>query len=507
MDKPALEETQVSVLCVTKALAFIGDLSMGQPTDHSPRTAWLATRLAEAAGAGAPERDLVQHVALLRWSGCTANAHGFAELFGDDVAERAAMLARRPDTALSRAVARGDYGGVLELARIHCEVSGDIARMLGLDAATQAALRHIFESYDATGVPNRVAGADVPGAVFVVALAGDLEILSRTYGVDAALALLAQDGGKRYPAELVATLLRHGQHWHDTLAHESARSDASGEAAPDFYAFLRADPTTPPTSLELIADVIDLKLPWMTQYSQRVANACRAACAALGSSGASQGLAYRAALMHGMGRAAIPNALWNTAGRLPAAAWEQVRLAPYWTLRAGQHIGALQAEAQVASHAYERLDGSGYFRAASAAAIGFEARVLGAACAWIALLSPRPWRAAFGVDEAAAMLLAQAQAGRFDLAIVRALVNTHGGAVHAAPPLRSGTCRMKPAQLSERETQILRHISQGMTNKEAARCLEISTSTVRTHVESVFRKLECSSRAAATLKAAAMGLL
>ena len=39
----------VRVFDAVKALAFIGDLSMGQPTDHSIRTAWLAVRLARAA--------------------------------------------------------------------------------------------------------------------------------------------------------------------------------------------------------------------------------------------------------------------------------------------------------------------------------------------------------------------------------------------------------------------------------------------------------------------------
>lgn len=61
--------------------------------------------------------------------------------------------------------------------------------------------------------------------------------------------------------------------------------------------------------------------------------------------------------------------------------------------------------------------------------------------------------------------------------------------------------------LSARETEVLRRISLGASNKEVARALELSPSTVRTHVESVFRKLECSTRAAATLKASAMGLL
>ena len=61
--------------------------------------------------------------------------------------------------------------------------------------------------------------------------------------------------------------------------------------------------------------------------------------------------------------------------------------------------------------------------------------------------------------------------------------------------------------LSERECEVLRRISLGESNKEAARALQISPSTVRTHVESIFRKLQCSTRAAATLKGLHLGLI
>lgn len=61
--------------------------------------------------------------------------------------------------------------------------------------------------------------------------------------------------------------------------------------------------------------------------------------------------------------------------------------------------------------------------------------------------------------------------------------------------------------LTERELQVLRYISQGASNKEAARRLAISQSTVRTHMESIFRKLHCSNRAAATFKGLTLGLI
>jgi HD-GYP domain-containing protein (c-di-GMP phosphodiesterase class II) len=205
-----------------------------------------------------------------------------------------------------------------------------------------------------------------------------------------------------------------------------------------------------------------------------------------------------------MGRMAVSNAIWNTPGRLSPAAWEKVRLVPYWTARAGKQIGALARETEIASQAYERLDGSGYFRGAAGAAIGPEARVLAAAACWVALRSPRPWRAALSADEAAAVLGEEASAGRFDAVSVDALLSFEKD---GDEPTADRARPVRASLLSPREAEVLRHISLGASNKEVARALQMSPSTVRTHVESVFRKLGCSTRAAATLKASTLGLI
>lgn len=65
----------------------------------------------------------------------------------------------------------------------------------------------------------------------------------------------------------------------------------------------------------------------------------------------------------------------------------------------------------------------------------------------------------------------------------------------------------RAAVLSARECRVLLEISRGASNKQVARLLEISPSTVRTHVENIFRKLDCSTRAAATLRASMLGLI
>jgi response regulator RpfG family c-di-GMP phosphodiesterase len=473
-----------------KALAFVGDLSMGQPTDHSPRTAWLARQLAIAAGLSSTDIAVAQEAALLRWSGCTANAPGFADLFGNDVTGRQAMLAMQPDAIHTIHAAGGFEQALSPLARIHCEVSGEVARILGLET-TEGTLRHIFEAYNGMGLPDGLGGAQVPPTVFVVALAGDIEILSRIYGLERACELIRSKANIQYPSELARLAIAQSSDWINMLDQES---DADIEAA------LLTERMAESTAPELIADVNDLKLPWMTGFSRRTAQTAAHCCAQLGMDHAHQNRVYRAGLIYGIGRAAIPNTLWATPASLPASAWEQLRLVPYWTSRAGKQIAGLSEAAEIASYAYERLDGSGYFRGVSGAAIPREAQVLGIAIMWEALQSRRPWRDALSAEEAAAHLRREAEGGRLDRDIVEQMVTT----ATQSEPLRR---KAAEPMLSPRETEVLQHISLGASNKEAARALGLSPSTIATHVENAFRKLGCSTRAAATLKASTLGLL
>jgi HD-GYP domain-containing protein (c-di-GMP phosphodiesterase class II)/DNA-binding CsgD family transcriptional regulator len=482
-------------------LAIVGDLSMGQPIDGSERAARLAARVAAAAGANAAACEHARMVALLRWSGCTANAAGFAAMMGDDVGARHALVSR---TLNAQQVAR--LSDTTELAEVHCEVAGDIAAMMGLPAAVESGLRHVWEHYDGSGLPLHLRGDEVPTVVYHAALGGDLEILARVHGAPRALEMIAQLGDVKYPARLVALVAPHAREWLDELDTAEAPS-----SQPDFL------PVSVP--LTLVADMIELKLPWLAGYSRRVALLAQEAAQLAGLPEAQQRSLARAALLHGIGRAAVTNTVWERSGKLSAADWEAVRLVPYWTARAGSRIDGLGPDAQLASHVYERLDGSGYFRSLDASALGAPQRLLGVAAAWVALRSPRPWRAFHEPAAAGALLAAQVTGGRFDRVMVDAVMAAATG-VRAAPvngardagangggSANGSAGAPVRATLSAREAEVLQRISLGESNKEAARAMRISPSTVRTHVESIFRKLDCSTRAAATLKALTLGLI
>ncbi|OZI64130.1 HD domain-containing phosphohydrolase [Bordetella genomosp. 1] len=466
------------------ALAFVGDLSMGRATDHSRRTACLAGWLARAAGADDAMQNHARAVALLRWSGCTANASGFAELLGDDIAAREAMMAQTlpPLDARTQSL-------IVPLAVIHCEISGDVAVTLGMPETVVTGLRQAFERHDGSGSPLGLAGSAITPVAHYVNAASDLEILSRAHGRERALRFLQSQADAKYPAAIVAHAITQGPAWLDAL-------DAS---PPDCAAWNLHSAGACDADLSLLADVAELKLPWLAGYSRRTAALAQRCARQLGMDEATQARLQAAALVHGIGRAATPNHVWDTPGRLSPDQWEKVRLMPYWTARAARQIQGLADAAELASYAYERLDGDGYFRGIGGAGLGPPQRVLATCVALQAMLEPRPWREALTPAQASALLHEEARAGRHDAAVVDAALTVLDGGLPAA--------RRESGLLSQRELDVLRQISLGASNKEAARTLDISPSTVRTHVESIFRKLDCTTRAAATLKALTAGLL
>jgi DNA-binding NarL/FixJ family response regulator len=64
-----------------------------------------------------------------------------------------------------------------------------------------------------------------------------------------------------------------------------------------------------------------------------------------------------------------------------------------------------------------------------------------------------------------------------------------------------------PAELTPREVEVLGLVAEGLTNPQVAQKLFLSPRTVQRHLNSVYRKLGVSSRAAATRLALEHGLL
>jgi two-component system nitrate/nitrite response regulator NarL len=61
---------------------------------------------------------------------------------------------------------------------------------------------------------------------------------------------------------------------------------------------------------------------------------------------------------------------------------------------------------------------------------------------------------------------------------------------------RDGNAKKAVAALTNREQQIIRLVSEGLSNKEIARRLKITEGTIKVHLHKIFEKLRVSNRTA-----------
>ena len=478
-------------------LAFAADLSMGQPIDHSPRTALLAWRLAGVTAGGAQASICASILALIRWAGCTANAQGFADLFGDDIAGRAALIEGQNPFHNQRALSAPLEAYTRPLAQAHCEATIEMARQLGLPSAVSAGALDLFEKWDGSGIPAGRRGEEIDLLAQIVALCGDLEIYSRVFGLSKAMHLVETQAGRHYDPVLTRLALKHAPAW---LA-EIAELDAWPVAAAQVSEAISATAGDVDAFAELLADYADLKLPSDFLNSRKVAEIATLTASILGFDAQATKRLARAALLHGLGRVAVPNATLERQWPLSEADKEHIRLIPHWTERILKRAPLFDHEARLACRAYERLDGSGYPRGLGAPELDKGARAL-QACVFVVTAS-RLERSGNDGRAASDPIARELASGRLDVDSVNAVMTACGMPRRSLP----SQATISSLQVTQREQEVLAHLARGCSNKEIARNLGISPSTAGTHVENLYRKLGVSTRAAAALIASKRGLV
>jgi HD-GYP domain-containing protein (c-di-GMP phosphodiesterase class II) len=246
-------------------------------------------------------------------------------------------------------------------------------------------------------------------------------------------------------------------------------------------------------------DVVDLKSPYLHEHAAGVSALAAAAAEWLRMPPDEVVAIRRAGLLHDLGRAAVPNGVWEKEGRLTSAEWERVRLHAYHSERILNACPPLAPLARLAGMHHERLDGSGYHREATGAAMAMPARILAAADAFQAMTQPRPHRPARDPDAAAAVLVAEADAGRLDADAVAAV------RAAAGEPIRRR--RAGPSGLTDRQIEVLRLLAAGLSNREIGRRLSVSPRTAEHHVQDIYARIGVSTRASAALYAMQQDLL
>src|SRR6185312_11397738 len=277
------------------ALSVATDLGTGQPLEHAVRSAVLAVRLGELAGASAAELADTYYVALLHAAGCTSNGHEAGQLFGDDIAHRAAFYLidpTKPDEVLEFYRAFVGLGRPAEVRakmleqaieqagprareslETMCEVAQRFAAWLGLRSSIQEALGYVFARWDGFGLPP-AKGAEIPLSIRLLHVAKDASLFITAAGIERACEVLEERSGAAYEPRLselaVANLdtmlgeLDELRMWDHALAIEpSPPVWLHGEAID--------------TGFAAIAAITGLKSPWLREHCTAVAELAEAA--------------------------------------------------------------------------------------------------------------------------------------------------------------------------------------------------------------------------------------
>ena len=502
---------------VMAALSLATDLGIGVPLEHGLQSTLVAMRLGERLGVDPDTASRTYYACLLFYVGCTADAEVAAETFGgDDALTTYAMPARfgsRPEMmagimrALANAgspvpvqamqIARGMPRAAREFkghVTAFCEVAQMLTDRLGLPASMQGLFAYLVERWDGKGLPGRARHEEIPLPVRIASVARDAAFQRMLGGAEFAARVVRKRAGGAFDpdvaiplADAAAELLAldtEGSAWEETLACEPGP-------------WLTLDGEAIDRALGAMGDFADLASPYLVGHSAGVAELATAAAQQCRLVAADLVQVRRAALVHDLGRVAVPVRIWQKTAPLTPDDWERVRLHAYYGERILSRSEFLAALTPVASFHHERVDGSGYHRGTAVAEITPPARLLAAADAYHAMTEPRPHRAALSPGEAAEALGREARAGRLDPDAVTAVLEMAG---HRVP--RMG----RPAGLTEREAEVIALLARGLQTKQVARRLGISVKTADHHIQSAYAKIGVSTRAAAALFAMEHGL-
>ncbi len=515
MEAVAPNAGRIGAAEVIASLCLATDLAMGFPFEHGLHATQIAMRLGERLELDPKTASDTYYGCLLSYCGCTADAEVAADIFGGDLTANfgpvlfgsqreilVGVVRALPDPD-SRAVARtiqvaSRLPKAVRNSKPHlvalCEVGEMLAEQLGLPRSVQSLFVTLTDRWDGKGQLRRAKREEIPLAMRVANVARDAAVQLLVGGPERAAAVVRSRGGGAFDPEVANCLAENAA---EILTHESEASAWEDTLAAEPHPRLMLEGEAIDRALAAMGAFADLVSPPFVGHSAGVAELAEAAAHRCGMGDRERIEIRRAALVHDLGRVAIPARVWNKPDPLSADEWEQVRLHPYHTERILSRSAFLASFTPVAGAHHERQDGSGYHRGTAAVALAPPARVLAAADAYHAMTEPRPHREPIAPEEAAELLTEDVGRGRLDPNAVAAVLEAAGQAV---PRIE------RPCGLTGREAEVIGLLVRGLQTKQVARALGISAKTADRHIQNAYAKIGVSTRAAAAVFAIAHGL-
>ncbi len=415
---------------IISALSFAIDLTEDAAPGHALRSCLLGMRIARALGMTAKELESLYYALLLKDVGCSSNGSRLGHKVRRDEhrENEAATDPRKPrarETQRAFKLIQGEMHAEAplrqrfrrllhmeprqrssdqEMILLRCERGAKITRKLGLSAATCDTVFALDERWDGAGGPLRRQGQAIPLLARIVTLAEHLDAFACECTPAVAMDRMLEQSGRWFDPELVqvAFALDHaGQLWTHCLPADDLDLCRQLVIGLDPEASHGVDADEIDRICEAFADVVDAKSPFTYQHSLGVAQIAVSMGTTLALPPDRLRVVQRAALLHDLGKLAVPNTILDKSGRLSVEEWHAVIEHPRLTQQILSRIEPFAELAAIAGAHHEKLDGSGYPNGLREDQLGIESRVIAVADTYRAMTEGRPYRP--GVSHAVAV--------------------------------------------------------------------------------------------------------
>lgn len=425
-------ETPVSLVTLLASLSYALDLTEGQPMGHAVRTCLIGLRLAREIGLVGEERDALHLALLLKDAGCSSNAARMFALFGGNEllakhdakihdwrrmseAVKFALRHAAPQEGLIkrleqlRELSRQPVRVMDVLTEARCTRGAEIAQLLGLSPAVAEAIYSLDEHWDGQGAPYHRKGDEIPLLARIACLAQTLEVFVTTYGTRRAYTVVSQRAGTWFDPALVraAKAFEREEHFWDAVRDQP---EALLQRKTSERLLRQVSAASLDSVCRAFARIVDAKSSFTGEHSVRVADYADGLAAVLGVSESSRATLRRAALLHDLGKLAIPNLILDKPARLTDEEFALVKKHPYYTAVILGPIPGFERITEIAAAHHEKLDGTGYHRGVQGEQLDLEMRILAVADIYDALTAARPYRSALPQEEVLTILKREAGA-------------------------------------------------------------------------------------------------
>src|SRR4249919_601605 len=314
---------------------------MELPFEHGLHSTLIARRLVERLGVDAEAAHDTYYGCLLVYAGCTADAEVAAGFFDDgalaehfapvmfgsrseimggivralahpkgSVPARAAQVVRR----LPRAVS--EHKRHLAAA---CEVAQMLTDRLGLPSSVRGLFGSLTERWDGKGEPSGLKGDAIPLPLRIAHVARDAAFQWTVGGDELAARVVRERAGHAFDPEVAACFADDAV---GILAHDfdAPAWQATLDCEPGRHLLLHGSAID--RTLAAMGDFADLLSPYLVGHSAGVAQLAVEAGERCGLSADELRGLRRAALVHDVGRVAVPVRIWQKPGPLTPDEWD-----------------------------------------------------------------------------------------------------------------------------------------------------------------------------------------